>query len=474
MGDSPKQFIKRFFGFSIGPVISAFLSLFTVPLTTHFIAPDEFGRAAMYTMALSISSLFIYLGMDQSFVREYNLEKDKKNLFWNSLIVPLLFSFIVGIIYLLFYKGISIWMFDREEKYIMQVLAISVPFTVIDRFNMLVIRMEEKAKLYSILNIISKLANVVILVPYLLYIDKSFRGVVNAGFISLVVLCIAEFCFTKKYWITKFKIDNILLEKLFKFGLPLVPASVISWILNSMDRIAMKQWSTLTEIGLYSSALKIVMIIGIVRDAFCTFWAPTAFRWHEEGVSNERYIKVSEMLMCFMAILFVGIVLFKDLVIKIFGTKYVGASVIVPFLLFLPIMYTVSETTTLGISFSRKTSYNILVSIVAAVTNYIGNYLLVPTLGGLGASISTGISYTVFFWMRTFISRKLWFKFPLKFYFLNTVFMLLFATFNVFYNKIYLNIIFSAIILFINRRQINEILQIAKGLLCKKEIKFNN
>ncbi len=31
----------------------------------------------MYTMALSISSMFIYLGMDQSFTREFNAEEDK-------------------------------------------------------------------------------------------------------------------------------------------------------------------------------------------------------------------------------------------------------------------------------------------------------------------------------------------------------------------------------------------------------------
>lgn len=45
-------------------------------------------------MALSISSLFIFLGMDQAFTREYNTQDDKKSLFWNSLIVPLIFSFL--------------------------------------------------------------------------------------------------------------------------------------------------------------------------------------------------------------------------------------------------------------------------------------------------------------------------------------------------------------------------------------------
>ncbi len=77
MSDSPKEFIKRFIGFSMGPILSAIISFFTVPITTYFVVPTEFGKASMYTMALSISSMFIYLGMDQSFTREFNAEEDK-------------------------------------------------------------------------------------------------------------------------------------------------------------------------------------------------------------------------------------------------------------------------------------------------------------------------------------------------------------------------------------------------------------
>lgn len=81
MSDSPKQFIKRFIGFSMGPILSAIISFFTVPITTYFVVPTEFGKASMYTMALSISSMFIFLGMDQSFTREL-IQKKIKNLYF--------------------------------------------------------------------------------------------------------------------------------------------------------------------------------------------------------------------------------------------------------------------------------------------------------------------------------------------------------------------------------------------------------
>lgn len=465
MAETSKRFLKRFLGFSIGPLVSALIGFITVPITTYLVSPGDFGKSAMYTMGYSISSLFIFLGLDQAFVREYNEQNNKKNLFWNSLIIPLIFSIILGIIYIMFYKPVSKLMFNNVEKYIIIILAFSLPFAVIDRFSLLVIRMKEKAKLYSLFNIFNKLFVLVITIPYLKFIDNSFKGIINASFISLILICLLELWFVREEWKAKFYIDKKLLNDLFKFGLPLIPTSIITWFFSSMDRIALRQWSSFEEIGLYSAAFKIVMVLGIVQQAFSTFWAPTAFRWHKEDVANNKYIEVSNILMVSMTILFSFIVVFKDIIIKVLSSNYVSASNVVPFLLFLPIMYTVSETTTLGISFSKKTSYNILISFVAAVTNYVGNSLLVPEFGALGASISTGISYIVFFWMRTLISRRLWFNFDLEIYIVNILLMVVLSTFSILVNTIYINIIIFLAILIYNRKYIIEILSFCKTTL---------
>lgn len=467
MSDSPSQFIKRFLGFSIGPIISAFISFFIVPITAYFIDPAEFGKASMYAMALGISSLFVFLGMDQAFTREFNEHEDKRSLFLNSLIIPLGFSFVLGAIYIIFYKPISILMFDSVERYIMILLAISLPFSIIDRFNLLLIRMQDKARLYSLLNVLNKVVNMVVLIPYLVFIEKSFKGVINAQFIALMIMCIVECFLTRDYWFAKFKVNKKLLNKMFRYGLPLVPACIITWFLNSMDRIAIRQWSTFNELGLYSTALRIVAVITIVQSAFCTFWTPTAFKWYEDKVENEKFIKVSNMLICFMNFIFIGVVIFRNVVIKIFPAKYANASIIVPFLSFLPIMYTVSEATCLGIAFSRKTSYNILTSAIAAISNYILNYLLVPRYGALGASVATGISYTIFFWVRTLISRKLWFNFKLGFYFWNTSLMLILAGVDVLYSNILIKLFISLAIVLINRNEIKLIISYIKSFLKK-------
>jgi len=113
-------------------------------------------------------------------------------------------------------------------------------------------------------------------------------------------------------------------------------------------------------------------------------------------------------------------------------------------------MYTTSETTGMGIGFTRKTSYSIIVSGVSAGINFIGNYLLVPKYGALGACISTAVSYMVFFWVKTMISRKLWWKFNLKAYIVNSAFMGVYSFLTLFTNNFFLELPLALMILVYN------------------------
>ena len=48
---------------------------------------------------------------------------------------------------------------------------------------------------------------------------------------------------------------------------------------------------------------------------------------------------------------------------------------------------------------------NVIISIISIITNAVLNYILIPKYGAVGAAIATGISYCVFFWLRTLFSR---------------------------------------------------------------------
>ncbi len=110
----------------------------------------------------------------------------------------------------------------------------------------------------------------------------------------------------------------------------------------------------------------------------------------------------------------------------------------------MPIMYTISETTVLGINFKKKTIYHIWISIISATSNIILNVLLIPFFGAKGAAMATGLAYFIHWGGRTFFSYKcLKINYGIKKFLVAFMFMYVFAVYASFADK---NIIFIAFV----------------------------
>lgn len=425
--------LKKFGSFSIGPIIGACISFITIPVITRFISPDEYGKASMFTLAQTILSLIIYLGMDQSYVKYFNEYKEKNILFFNALVMPLLATVLIDIFLLTCREQVSIWLFDApNEKICIYMLMLYLPFCVLERFYMLRIRMQERGLLYSALSILIKVGILITTVLLLALYERSFRSVVYAAVLGevagTIVILIAGRKGVKNGGL---RIDFRLQKVLLKYGLPLIPASIVAWILSSMDKVMIRSICDYSELGLYTAALKIVSVLGIVQQCFATFWSPMAFRWNKENRDIKDFELMGRILMVGMTLIFAFLMMFKAVIIKVLSPEYGQAAYIMPFLLLNPVMYTVSEVTVVGIYFTGKSYTTNIVAICSCICNIGLNSLLIPKWGASGAAVATGISYTLFFWLRNIISRKIWKKFDMKNYILYTLILLLSSIVNV-------------------------------------------
>lgn len=410
-----KKILKSIGAFSIGPFATAALGLIIVPLTTHFISPEEYGRSNMFVLAQGLISMFVYLGMDQAYIREYNQVTDKKRLLYNALTVPLVTSVVLGLLIIVLSEWVSQILFDVRTEYVaVYLMALAFPFMVISRFALNQARMDERGLLYSAFSIILKVFVLIFTLALFFVYERSFRSVVYAlALAEIVEGIILYFIVLRGYHPFSARMDKELTGRMLKFGIPLLPANIMSWILSSVDQVMLRTLCTYTELGLYTAAHKIVSALGIIQTCFTTIWTPVCFRWYEQKKSQEWFGLVMKLVSAMMCVLCFGALLCKDILAWLLGAEFAQAIAVFPFLLLNPIMYTMSETTIMGVYFSRKTQYNIVVSIVSGGTSILVNLLLTPYLGGIGAAMATGISYVVFFWVRTLISRKLWWKFPL-------------------------------------------------------------
>lgn len=412
--------------FGIGPIVGMGISMLTVPVTTRLLSPEEFGKSSLFTLFQTLFLIIGVLGIDQAYVRYYNSKEiDRTTLFQNALFYPLIFCVALISVCIVFMRPVSVFLFGSVESGLMTAFCIFIPVLLLNRFFLLQIRMDLRGKTYSLINIASQVINFGILLVFLFFYQKTFRSIVYATIIGMCVNTFISFAFCDKGFLRKrFAYSKTIQKNLVKFGLPLIPATLLSWLLNSFDKVGLRAWSDFEQLGLYAAAFKIVALLNVFQNVFSTAWIPIAYKWHEEDVPNKRFENVGTIVLAFMVMLFSLVVVFRDVLMLFLGEQYRNTAKVFVFLLFVPVMYTVSETTSLGIGFAKKTMYSLYVAAIAVFLNIIGNYLLIPKYGAEGAAISTCVSYIVFFWGRTLFSRKVWFKFGLFKYILNILLLL--------------------------------------------------
>ena len=231
-----------------------------------------------------------------------------------------------------------------------------------------------------------------------------------------MIMALVSILFERDFWFrkTNTRVSNkFTTNELLKYGFPFVFVYIVNWLFQSIDKFTITAFKGYEEVGIYSSANSIISMLNIIQTTFSTFWTPVAYEHYKEKPEDTGFfIKVNDIVTFIMILFGIGFITCKGLISLLLGPQYRTASYIMPFLVFMPIMYTISETTVQGIAFVKKTNYYLWIAVISAVTNAIGNFMLVPSMGAKGAAISTGISYVIFAILRTQISKRLY---PVKY-----------------------------------------------------------
>lgn len=410
--------LKKFISFSIGGYIALIIGFFTTPIVTRILSPEQYGISSMVTLAINMTLLICGLGLDQGFVRHFYEENENSRgkLLYNSLKYPIILVTLASLLIFIFRNRISIFLFGEININMIIVFIIGIYMTLLNKFSILVIRMNQKAKLFSLLQILTQTLNFIFIILFFKIYGNNYKTLVLGTIVSLTIITLISILLENKFWKFKGKNPKITTKQLLDFSLPLTITMALSWVFSSADKLAIKYFSTLTDLGLYAAAFKIVALLNIIQSGFTTFWTPVAYEKYEKNKEEKLFFEnIHEYISFLMFLVAVILLMGKDILILILGPKYKEASDIMPMLILMPVMYTISETTVMGINFLKKTKYHLYISIMVASLNIVGNILLVPKYGAKGAAISTGIAYILFFTLRTYFSLKyIKYKFNLK------------------------------------------------------------
>ncbi|MEZ8950360.1 lipopolysaccharide biosynthesis protein [Vibrio sp. 10N.247.311.18] len=418
--------MNKIISFSIGPIGGAFLGFITLPIIAWHFSSADIGKISLLQVMISFCTLFFTLGLDQSYTRYYHDSNNRNLLFSFALIPTLIFFLVPAIIVLLFFPGyISDVIFDFSDNNYDFLILLSLLCALLSRLFSLIPRMKGNGLVFSLSQIIPRFVFFLLILTYILVsLPSNFVWLLFAKLISLFVTFV--YLIYKSDWkltLKKISEDDIQnLKGMMLYGSPLVFAAISSWALMAIDKVAIRSYSTFEELGVYSVAISFASVAGVLGAIFNTLWAPTVFKWSSEGKNLDKVGYVSRIVQLIVVLTFCFVGLFSWLAVYVLPEEYFNVSLILPMMISVPLFYTLSETTSIGISLKKKTYFSLLSSVIAALSNVIGNYLLVPNYGAIGASISTILSMFIFFIVRTEISSAIWLRVSgIKSYFLISI-----------------------------------------------------
>lgn len=369
----------------------------------------------MMQVTLSFSILLFSLGLDQSYVREFHEAVSKPALLKGAMLPGFLLLLVTVLVLLSFGGKLASWLFDVRAWQLSVLVALALVVSYISRFLSLVLRMNERGLAFSMSLLLPKLLLLVIVGGYVAVgADKDLTNLVLANTASIAFVCAIYGWNTRAEWLAgmRAKLDIKQLKSMLRFGLPLILGGLAFWGLTAIDKLFLRTLASFEELGVYSVSVSFAAAASILQSVFSTVWAPTVYKWASVGTGLENVHKVSRCILALVVIAFCFAGLLSWVVTLFLPSNYIEVQWIVVSCLGYPLLYTLSETTVVGIGITRRSGFAMFAAIIAFSANLVGNWLMIPAFGASGAAVSTCISFWVFFVLRTEFSIYLWQPMP--------------------------------------------------------------
>lgn len=415
MNSKFKQLGKDSFVYGIGGVVAKGISVIFLPIYTRIFSPELFGQITMLALVNSFLLAFMTMGMDSALTFFFNEQKEngilsQKKVVSSILKLEIVFGLILVIIAILLAPILNKLFFNNSlTKYLFIISFVGCFFQILFGLTSSIFRLLFKPWKYLFLNLSNSLLTsfitIVLIVKYNYGIKGFFIGITLSAIISALVGLIS--IRTYMTWDSNLK---SWYPKLMQFGIPLIPASIAMYILNTSDRWFLNHYHNMSTVGLYAVGAKIVMFITLITITFRQAFWPHAMSELQNKNGQLFFRAISKYYIGFFSICVILLTGISPLLISFLMTdSYYESYKIVGILSWQAIFYGFYLIAGIGIWKEKKTYITTILIFVAAILNIIFNYYLVPHYGIIGASIGTSASFFIWIVMTMVISEKLWY-----------------------------------------------------------------
>jgi len=422
-----KQLVGETAIYGLSTVLARVLNFFFVPLYTRMLSTAHYGTVTEFMAYIAILQVVLTMGLETGCFRFANKHERPNEVFSSALSAVSVISLLFFVACLLFAHPIAAGLgYAGFEKCIIYVGAI----LAIDTFTSILfarLRFEHKAvtfALFKTVKISGELAFNLLLflllpsfllrhpdsgITHFVSATPDFSYVLFAIFLSCIVSLLLFIPSLAKKGAFRFR--PILFQKMMLYSLPLMLAGLPGILNDFGDRIlfrflipAERVWQS--DLGIFQAGVKLGVLMTLFTQMFRFAAEPFFFAQAKEQEGTALYAKVLNYFTAFGMLIFLGVLLYIDVIGLIIGPDFRAGISVTPVMLFAYLLLGMSFNVSMWYKLSEKTSYALYITCAGLLMTLVVNIFFMPRFGYMAAAWAHLLSYAVILVVNVLLGRK--------------------------------------------------------------------
>ncbi|MCG8580625.1 MAG: oligosaccharide flippase family protein [Bacteroidales bacterium] len=412
--------------YGLSTILGRLLNWLLMPFYIRTLDKVEFGGVVNIYSYIAVVLVLLTLGFETGYFR-FIKEHKREVLLKNLGAVITLFSLVFVCLVYVFISSITQVL--GNEYLIEDYFVIAAAIVAIDAITSIPfadLRIQNRTTRFATLKFVSVLLNIgfnvffLVICPYLLKegydsIEVIFdqNNKLYYVFVSnlLSSLIISIFLIPKMLFVkASYKPD--LIKKVVHYSSPIMVVGLFGMLIQNIDKILMVHlinydfMDPLEALGIYGANYKIGILMALFIQSYRLAFEPFFFKEGKQNASKELYARIMKYFVIFGCIIYVGVLVFIDVVNILLLPEYYEGNIIIPFILMGQLFFGIYYSLSLWYKLTDRTNYGALISGIGAILVIIGNIVLVPLIGYIGAAISSFCCFLIMTLISYFLGQK--------------------------------------------------------------------
>lgn len=412
--------------YGMSSIVGRFLNWWLMPLYVNLFAPEEYGIVTNLYAYVAFFMVFLTYGMETGFFRFASKNSDSEKVYSTSL-VSLFFSSLLFLVLIILFKNplANLIQYPEHPEYILWfgfILAIDA-FTAIPFARL---RLNNRPVKFAVVRMINIGFNIAFNLFFLLLCPKLIESnpdsvvrfvyspQIGVGYVfisNLLASVVTLVLLLPEIFKFSFYFDKALLQKMLRYSFPILVVGMAGILIQQIDKILIpfliqEDKFPMKQLGIYGAAVKIGVLMNMFIQAFRYAFEPFFFSQAESKNDKNIYAEIMKYFVIFGLLIFLGMMLYIDVIKLIIPLEYAEGFSIVPVIMLANLFFGIYFTLSLWYKLTDMTRYGAYISVFGAVITITLNFILIPQFGYKGSAAALLIAFFVMMIVSYFFGQK--------------------------------------------------------------------